>query len=46
MKYTLVVVWYTGEKEEHGYNTREQAEKAEKGYKTAFGSQVWTCIRG
>lgn len=44
-KFTLVVVWYTGEKEEHEYNTHEQAERAEKGYKTAFGSQVWTCIR-
>ena len=40
----LVIVWNTGEKERHEYKTREDAEKAENGYKNAFGGQVWTTI--
>lgn len=40
MKYILIVVWESGEKEEHAYNTKEQAEKAGAGYKTAFGKQI------
>lgn len=40
MKYKLIVIWSTGEKEEHIYPTRESAEIAGKGYKTAFGDQV------
>lgn len=44
-KYTLVVVWNnTGERETHEYPTYKQALKAEKGFKRAFGFQVWTCI--
>ena len=43
--YELVIVWDTGEKEIHAYNTQEEAEIIGQGYKTAFGSQVWYCTR-
>lgn len=44
-RYNLIVVWDTGEKEVFPYETEEEAERAEKGYKTAFGNQVsFTCI--
>lgn len=43
--YTLIIVWNDGSKEEHDYETRQQAEKAARGYETAFGQQVWTGIR-
>lgn len=45
-KYELIIIWLTGEKEIYEYNTREEAEKAEQGYKMAFGNQIsWTGIR-
>lgn len=45
-KYELIVIWSTGEKEVHEYNSREKAKKAEQGYKMAFGNQIsWTGIR-
>lgn len=43
-KYELVIIWETGEKDIFLYGSREEAEKIEKGYKIAFGRQVWTCI--
>ena len=43
--YELVIVWDTGEKEVFTYNTEEEAEKAGEGYKTAFGQQIWYCVR-
>lgn len=44
--YELVIIWCTGEKDIHGYPTREEAEKAELGMRTAFGSQIsWSGIR-
>ena len=43
--YRLIIIWYTGEKEEYEYPTREEAEKAELGMRTAFGNQIqWTGI--
>ena len=42
--YKLFVVWETGEKEVHTYATRQEAEEAAKGYKIAFGSQVWVSV--
>ena len=45
MRYRLLVIWYTGEKEEHTYTSYEKAKEAEKGYYTAFGNQIqFTCI--
>lgn len=44
-KYILIVIWYNGERDEYDYPTREEAEKAEKGYHMAFGNQIsWTGI--
>ena len=46
MKYELVVIWETGEKEVHGYKSQEEAEEASRGYKMAFGNQIaWVGIR-
>ena len=46
MKYELVIVWETGEKEIHAYATEEEALKASKGYRTVFGNQIaWTGVR-
>ena len=46
MKYELVIVWDTGEKEIHEYNTQEEAEIMAQGDRTAFGNQIsWTGIR-
>ena len=42
--YKLFVVWETGEKEVHTYATRQEAEEIAKGYKIAFGSQVWVSV--
>lgn len=44
MKYELVIVWSTGEKESYLYDSLEKAQDIEKGYNMAFGSQVWTAI--
>jgi hypothetical protein len=45
MKY-LVVIWVTGEKEVYSYNSKEDAEEAERGFWMAFGNQIsWTGIR-
>ena len=46
MKYELVVIWETGEKEVHAYATKEEAQAADKGYKMAFGNQIsWVGTR-
>ena len=46
MTYEVVIVWETGDKEVHSYDTREQAEKIAQGYRTAFGNQVrWAGVR-
>lgn len=46
MKYELVVIWETGEKEIHEYRTEEEAREASNGYEMAFGHQVsWVGIR-
>ena len=44
MKYELIVVWSTGEKESYLYDSLEKAQEIERGYKRAFGSQLWTAI--
>lgn len=45
MKYELVIIWDTGERETALYNTLEKAEKVEKGFYMAFGKQIaFTCI--
>ena len=45
MKWRLLVIWDTGEKEENFYETEEQAMEIEAGFKMAFGAQiVFTCI--
>ena len=45
MRYELIVIWETGEKEIHPYASREETEQAADGYKMAFGNQIsWTGI--
>lgn len=46
MKYEVVIIWTTGEKEVHHYDDKHTAERAEAGMKKAFGNQIeWSCIR-
>lgn len=46
LKYELVIIWATGEKEIYTYNTEEQAEEIGQGMKMAFGNQVqWYGVR-
>lgn len=46
MRYELVVIWTTGEKEVIECKDREHAEKAERNMRMAFGNQIgWTGIR-
>ena len=46
MKYELIIIWGTGEKEVFEYSTEEKAQEACKGYRTAFGNQVaWARVR-
>ena len=43
--WTLIIVWVSNEKETYTYTTREEAEKAELGMRTAFGNQItWSGI--
>lgn len=44
MKYELIIVWSTGEKEKHLYNTYEEAKQAADNMEMAFGSQLWAGI--
>ena len=43
--FELVVVWETGEKEIYTYPTQAEAEAGKRNFETAFGSQVWVCVR-
>jgi hypothetical protein len=46
MRYELVVIWATGEKDIFPYNSREEAERGENGMLMALGNQIsWTGIR-
>ena len=46
MRYELVVIWATGEKDIFSYNSREEAEKAGAGMLTALGNQIdWYGVR-
>lgn len=45
MMYELVVVWDDGQREVHPYKTEQDARDAERGFRMAFGAQVWTCVR-
>ena len=45
MRYELVIVWETGEKEITQFATKDEAESAGRGMKMAFGEQVWYCVR-
>ena len=40
MKYEVIVIWETGEKEIYSYITEEEAETSCKGLKMAFGGQI------
>ena len=45
-KHELVIIWETGEKEVHEYESQELAEQAERGYKAALGNQIqWSGTR-
>lgn len=46
MRYELVVIWETGEKEIYAYATREKAEETSANMKKVFGNQIaWTGVR-
>lgn len=40
MRYKLIIIWETEEKEVHTYENREKAEEIMKGYKKVFGDQI------
>lgn len=43
--YELIILWETGEKETHLFDTLEEAEQGAHNMKMAFGRQVaWTGI--
>ena len=45
MKYELIVIWETHEKDVHIFTSEEAAKNAEEGIKKAFGKQIeFTCI--
>lgn len=45
MRYELVVVWSTGDKQVFEYATQDEAEQGKRNYEMAFGAQVWCCVR-
>lgn len=46
MKYELVIIWETGEREIYEYNNLADAETGEINMKTVFGKQIaWIGIR-
>ena len=46
MRYELVVVWASGDKDVYQYESREAAEKGERGMRMANGNQIsWKGIR-
>lgn len=45
MRYELIIIWDTGEREVSSYLTREEAEEKESGFHRAFGNQIqFSCI--
>lgn len=45
MYYQLDIVWNTGEREKHNYETPEKAHEILNGYFKAFGGQVvWAAV--
>ena len=45
MKYELIVIWESGEKQTYLYDTYEAAKQGERGMKMANGKQIsWTGI--
>ena len=45
MRYKLIILWETGEREEYIYDSKTTAIEAQKGYRLAFGNQIaWTAI--
>lgn len=40
MRYELVIIWTTGEKDTYEYDTREAAEKSGRNMKMALGNQI------
>ncbi len=45
MRYELIIIWESGEKEVYSYDSKEKAKKIEEGYKIVFGNQIsWTGI--
>lgn len=46
MKWELVLIWTSGEKEIYTYDTKEEAYKGGWNFKQAFGNQIeWTGVR-
>lgn len=46
MKYELIIIWETGEKEIYTYATEEEAETACRELRTIFGNQIsWVGTR-
>lgn len=46
MKYELIIIWETGEKETYKYNSYEEAKQGADNMKMCFGKQiVWTGIK-
>lgn len=44
-KYELIIVWATGERATHLYDTYADALEIERGFKIAFGNQIdFMCI--
>ena len=44
--FELVVIWSNGTKNVFSYKSKEEAEQAEQGMKTALGNQIeWTGVR-
>lgn len=43
--YEVVIVWDSGEKEVYSFETEDKAEEIKQGFETAFGSQLWACVR-
>lgn len=46
MKFELVIVWETGERDVYEYGDRESAEKGAAGMRMALGNQIrWSGVR-
>lgn len=44
-RYELIIIWATGERATHLYNTYADALETERGFKMAFGYQIdFMCI--